>query len=100
MSEEPIIYTIKVHDDFVKELANLDVAIRNQLRKKLDKIVLNPHIPKNRLSGELHDCYKIKLLKAGVRLVYQVNDDQIYILLLTVGKRADNEVYDTAKTRI
>ena len=100
MSETAKIYTIKVHEDFVKELAGLDAAIRNQLRKKLDKIVENPHIPKNRLSGDLHDCYKIKLLKAGVRLVYQVNDDEIFILLLTVGKRAENEVYGIAKIRV
>lgn len=93
-------YAIKVHDDFVAELNKLDTAIKQQLRKKLDKVVENPHIPKNRLSGVLHNCYKIKLRKAGVRLIYQVNDDEIYILLLTVGKREDNEVYDTASRRI
>ena len=93
-------YSIKVHDDFVVELNKLDHTVKQQLRKKLEKVVENPHIPKNRLSGALHNCYKIKLKKAGVRLVYQVNDDEIYILLLTVGKRADNEVYDTAITRI
>lgn len=93
-------YSIRVHDDFVAELNKLDRTIKQQLRKKLDKVVENPHIPKNRLSGGLHNCYKIKLRKAGVRLVYQVNDDEIYILLLTVGKREDNEVYDTALTRI
>lgn len=93
-------YSIKVHEDFVAELNKLDSTIKQQLRKKLDKVVENPHIPKNRLSGELHNCYKIKLRKAGVRLVYQVNDDEIYILLLTVGKREDNEVYDVALTRL
>lgn len=90
-------YSIKVHEDFVAEL---DSSIKQQLRKKLDKVVENPYIPKNRLSGGLHNCYKIKLLKAGVRLVYQVNDDEIFILLLTVGKRADNEVYETALSRM
>ncbi len=93
-------YSIKVHDDFVEELNKLDTAIKTQLRKKLDKVVENPHIPKNRLAGGLHNCYKIKLKRAGVRLVYQVNDDEIYILLLTVGKRADNEVYETALKRL
>lgn len=93
-------YKIKVHDDFIAELAKLDTSVKQQLRKKLDKVVENPHIPKNRLGGELHHCYKIKLKKAGIRLVYQVNDDQIYILLLTVGRRADNEVYQTAFTRL
>ena len=93
-------YSIRVHEEFVAELNKLDHTIKQQLRKKLDKVVENPHVPKNRLSGELHNCYKIKLRKAGVRLVYQVNDDEIYILMLTVGKREDNEVYDTALTRI
>ena len=41
-------YSIKVHDDFVKALNKLDTAIKTQLRKKLDKVVENPHIPKNR----------------------------------------------------
>lgn len=47
-------YSIKVHDDFVEELNKLDTAIKTQLRKKLDKVVENPHIPKNRLAGGLH----------------------------------------------
>ena len=50
--------------------------------------------------GDLAGCYKIKLLKASVRLVYQVKDDQVVILLITVGKRADSIVYDEAKKRI
>lgn len=93
-------YSIKVHDDFVMELAKLSPSIKQQLRKKLDKVVENPHIPKNRLRGALHNCYKIKLLKSGIRLVYQVNDDEIFILLLAVGKREDNEVYDIAVKRV
>lgn len=91
-------YTIKRYDDFVKDLSKLDKAVKDQLRKKLEKIVENPHIPKNRLGGELSGLYKIKLQRAGICLVYAVNDDEIYILLLTVGKRADSEVYETAKT--
>ncbi|WP_315042191.1 type II toxin-antitoxin system RelE/ParE family toxin [Faucicola mancuniensis] len=50
------------------------------------------------MGGELSGLYKIKLQRAGICLVYAVNDDEIYILLLTVGKRADSEVYETAKT--
>lgn len=93
-------YTLKVHEDFIEDLKSISKAVQNRLKKKLEKIVENPHIAKNRLSGDLHNCYKIKLLADGVRAVYQVNDNEIYILLLTVGKRKDNEVYITAQKRL
>ncbi|MCU4346099.1 type II toxin-antitoxin system RelE family toxin [Acinetobacter pittii] len=67
---------------------------------RITKVIEQPHIPKNMLRGDLTGCYKIKLLKTGVRLVYQVKDDQVVILLITVGKRADSIVYDEAKKRI
>lgn len=93
-------YSIKVHEDFERDLKKLDQSIQDQLHKKLLKIIENPHIPKNRLHGDLSTCYKIKLLKAGVRLIYQVIDDEVVILLVTVGKRADLEVYDEAVKRV
>jgi mRNA interferase RelE/StbE len=93
-------YSIKVHVEFEADLKKLSQAIQDQLYKKLLKIVENPHIPKNRLHGDLSNCYKIKLLKAGVRLIYQVIDDEVVILLVTVGKRADNEAYQEAEKRL
>lgn len=93
-------YKLLRHKDFAKEWDQLPVDIRDQLKKKLAKVIKQPHIPKNLLRGDLAGCYKIKLLKAGVRLVYQVKDDEVVILLITVGKRADSVVYDEAKKRI
>jgi mRNA interferase RelE/StbE len=94
-------YKLLRHKDFTAEWERLPVAIRDQFKKKLAKVIEQPHIPKNMLRGDdLAGCYKIKLLKAGVRLVYQVKDDQVVILLITVGKRADSIVYDEAKKRI
>lgn len=93
-------YSIRVHRDFEHDLRKLDQSIQDQLYKKLIKIIENPHIPKNRLHGDLSTCYKIKLLKAGVRLIYQVIDDEVVILLITVGKRADQAVYDEAVKRV
>lgn len=93
-------YKLLRHKDFTAEWEKLPSGIRDQLKKKLSKIIQQPHVPKNILRGDLAGCYKIKLLKAGVRLVYQVRDDQVVILLITVGKRADNIVYNEAKKRI
>ncbi|MCP1232144.1 type II toxin-antitoxin system RelE family toxin, partial [Acetobacter indonesiensis] len=43
--------------------------------------------------------YKIKLLKDGYRLVYQVIDERIVIYVIAVGRRADNEIYALATKR-
>ncbi|GJC32825.1 hypothetical protein KAM398_28180 [Acinetobacter sp. KAM398] len=69
-------YKLLRHKDFTAEWEKLPVAIRDQFKKKLAKVIEQPHIPKNMLRGDLAGCYKIKLLKAGVRLVYQVKDDR------------------------
>ena len=93
-------YKLLRHKDFTAEWEKLPVAIRDQFKKKLIKVIEQPHIQKNMLRGDLAGCYKIKLLKAGVRLIYQVKDNEVVILLITVGKRADSIVYDEAKKRI
>lgn len=59
----------------------------------------NPHVPKAKLRGKLKDCYKIKLLSAGYRLVYQVKDHVLIVTVIAVGKRADNFVYEIAEKR-
>ncbi|PWD62466.1 plasmid stabilization protein [Pectobacterium parmentieri] len=62
-------------------------------------ILQNPHVPANRLHG-MADCYKIKLRSAGYRLVYQVLEHEIVVLVLAVGKRERSEVYQAAKDRL
>lgn len=48
-----------------------------------------------RLSG-MPDCYKIKLRSAGYRLVYEVRDFEVVIVVIAVGKRERNAVYKIA----
>ena len=77
----------------------MDNSVRSAFKEKLKEILQNPKIESNRLSG-LPNCYKIKLRSAGYRLVYQVNDDQITILVLAVGKRERSVAYEKAKDRL
>ena len=46
------------------------------------------------------DCYKIKLRAVGLRLVYQVVDEQLVILVLAIGKRDRNEAYLLAEREL
>ena len=43
---------------------------------------------------------KIKLLKQGYRLVYAVEDGELVVLVLSVGKRANSVAYLAAAKRI
>jgi len=58
----------------------------------------NPRREATRLSG-MKDCYKIKLRQAGYRLVYQVRDTEV-VVVVAVGKREKNFVYKKAIKRI
>jgi mRNA interferase RelE/StbE len=59
----------------------------------------NPHVPSARLSSDLGDCYKIKLQKIGYRLVYEVIDNRLVIIVLSVGRRDGLQAYMKASTR-
>lgn len=92
-------YEIEFYEDALEEWNQLDVSVRSQFKKKLEKLVESPHRPANRLRG-LDGCYKIKLRAAGVRLVYKVEEGELVILVVAVGKRDKNAVYDAARERL
>ena len=91
-------YTVKFREDALKEWQKLDKAIQQQFAKKLKKCCENPHIPSAKLRG-IKDCYKIKLRTSGFRLVYQVIEDTLVIVVVAVGKRERSEVYNLASER-
>lgn len=84
----------------LKEWKKLGEPIKTQLKKKLAERLENPHVQADRLSGFSTALYKIKLRSVGYRLVYEVNDDEITVLVLSVGKRDKLQVYENAINRI
>ncbi len=67
-------------------------------KTKLAERLENPKVPSARLHGA-KERYKIKLRNAGYRLVYEVRDHQLIVLVVAVGKRERNEVYKVAEKR-
>ena len=70
----------------------------NNSRKSWRSACRNPTSRASRLSGR-RNRYKIKLRSAGYRLVYEVRDENLIVLVIAVGKRERNVVYDTAAKR-
>ncbi|CAM3921522.1 type II toxin-antitoxin system RelE/ParE family toxin [Rahnella bruchi] len=94
-----MIYSLEFDSRALKEFQKIGEPVKRQFKKKPAEVLEQPHIPANRLRG-LPDCYKIKLRASGYRLVYQVIDEQIVVLVLSVGKRERSKVYQTAKLRL
>ena len=82
-----------------KEWDKLDGSVQLQFLKVLKRRLIEPCVPKAALAS-LPGCYKIKLRELGYRLVYRVDDGQIMIVVLTVGKRERGRVYGVAQERL
>lgn len=82
----------------LKEWRALDAGTREQFKKKLGERLSNPRVPSAKLSGA-KDRYKIKLRSAGYRLVYEVRDTVMLVLVIAVGRRDRSEVYRAAEKR-
>ena len=91
-------YDLAFLDEALKEWRKLDNVTREQFRAKLAERVQNPKVPSARLHGT-KERYKIKLRNAGYRLVYEVRDREVLVLVVAVGKRERNEVYKVAERR-
>lgn len=85
-------------DAALKEWRKLDHNTRELFKKKLAERCENPHVPSAKLSGS-KDRYKIKLRGVGYRLVYEVRDAEILIVVVAVGKRERSDVYKVASKR-
>jgi len=92
-------YSLEFKESAFKEWQKLDGTIRAQFKKKLAERLQQPRIASARLSG-MTDCYKIKLKNAGYRLVYQVDDQRIVVIVVAVGKRENFAVYRSAEGRL
>ena len=92
-------YELEFKESALKEWHKLDRSLREMFKKRLIERLDDPRVESARLTG-LPDCYKIKLRDAGYRLVYQVYDNLLVVVVIAVGKRGKNQVYRNAKDRI
>ena len=93
-------YRLMFLPDALDEYRALDGSIRVHLKKLLAKRLDAPHTPGGELAGDLSGCYKIKLLRHGVRLVYQVEDGRLIVLVIAIDRREDGAAYKSAVSRL
>ena len=102
-------WKIEYLPEAIKDLRGLAGNQQLLIAKALKKVSQNP-LPENeggygkplgnhnetKLSGLL----KVKLKSAGLRIVYKLVRTETEMLIVVIGARADDEVYDTAHKRV
>ncbi len=91
-------YSLKFLPTALKEWKKLDNSLQIQFKKKLAERLQEPHVLSAKLSG-FENHYKIKLRAGGYRLVYEVLDEELIVLVIAVGKREKYSVYKKIQDR-
>jgi len=91
-------YSLRFNKQALKEWDKLDNDVRSQFKNKLHDRLDNPRVDSSRVTGA-SNCFKIKLRSVGYRLVYQIIENEVVVLVLAVGKRERNAVYKAALRR-
>ena len=92
-------YELEFHPLAQQEWDSLETSIQTELLAVLMRRQLNPFVPSARLGFELAGCYKIKLQKRGIRLVYYPDGKRLIITVISVGRRENSASYKAATIR-
>lgn len=104
-----MVWRIEFIPKALKDFESLDGSQRKLVVKALNRVSINP-LPEqqggygktlgNHSDTKLHGFLKIKLRTSGIRIVYQLIEVNGIMLIILIGMRVDNEVYDLADKRI
>ncbi|MCB6287272.1 type II toxin-antitoxin system RelE family toxin [[Clostridium] scindens] len=102
-------WNVKYLPEALEDLQKLNGSQKILIRKAIQKVCQNP-LPENeggygKLLGNKNNTnlsvfLKIKLRGAGLRIVYQLIRHDDNMLVVVMGAREDDEVYEMAQKRI
>ena len=96
-------YELQLHPKVEDDLKELDNALQIQVFKKLKQIQISPQLGLplgNKNNMNLSGFKKVYVAKKRVRIVYEIQDDELLIYTIAIGKRNDMEVYKKAFERL
>jgi mRNA-degrading endonuclease RelE of RelBE toxin-antitoxin system len=91
-------WQILYHPDVAKDLGNIGRSRAKRAIRAIDeKLGVEPEKFGAPLRKGLAGLHKLRV--GDIRIVYQVKKERIDVLIITIGKRADNFVYRVASSR-
>lgn len=102
-------WKVTYHKAAIKDAEKLDGTVRAQVVRAIQKVSQNP-LPDseggygkplgNKDISRLAGYLKIKLKKAGIRIVYKLVRLEREMRIIVISIRSDNEAYELAEKRI
>lgn len=92
-------------DEAIEDYNSLDGSQKVVVMKALEKIAENGQNLgeplRNTNTSNLSGYRKVKIKREGIRIVYSITNSKVDITqIITIGNRADSEVYEEAHKRI
>lgn len=82
-------YSVIKSPEFQEQLEKLDRGIQNEAQKSIERLPNRNH-KKDALKGNLAGFYSHHFFNNKYRIIYRINDHQLQILAISIGKRDDN----------
>ncbi len=93
-------WLVEYHPAVEQDLRSLGRAEARMILKVIEERIVHGEPDKlgKSLTGALAGCRRIRT--GQTRIVYRVDGERISVLIIAVGMRRDNEIYDAASARV
>ena len=79
-------YTVFTTKSFDKSIARLPRNWQKRIVAKIKEVAMDPHVPNNNLTRlQGRDAYRLRV--GDWRVIYELHDDRLVMLILEVGPR-------------
>ena len=102
-------YRIEYSPEAETDYEKFNKVQQRQIDNAVNKVAKNP-LPQNeggygkplgnKRGRNLTGCFKIVLMKLGIRIVYEIIRTETTMEIIVIAARADEEVYDMAAKRV
>ena len=95
-----MIWTVNYHPDVEQDLISLGRTEARAILKVIEERIIHGEPDKlgKLLTGQLSGCRRIRT--GQTRIIYRINKNRIEVLIIAVGMRRNNEIYDAASSRV
>ena len=96
-------YRVEFVPAAAREFDALDGSVRRLAVKQIDKIAENPALGVplgNRLGVDLTGYRKVYFGKKAWRIVYEIENERLLVLIIGIGKRERAEIYREVARRL